>query len=275
MDHELDPLGLNADVWDFLGSNLLQPPGDREAFWEFSSARVSARTLYYATIFALVIIIYYFIFGFLHASPEDALSFIPAAFTMLIRIPVGLVMLHIRKKIDQKEDVSPTLINIGKFCESAHIMGSSFTPALHLLGRLYNGECSSLNQLDMWSCNSGFASHTLPQEAVVILMIQPICYSVAFKSLRFELVMATWVIVVCTLFIGVGMAGAYQSLPAIIIYIPLSLIVLLENYRYFHNACFVLSKVELFFSSQARSNSVFCCSIATKAARGESTNERR
>jgi hypothetical protein len=232
MDEEFDPLALNTDVWDFLGSNVSRfLPGDREAFWEFSSARVSARTLYFATVTALAIIIYYFIFGFIRCSPEHAISFIPAAFTMLIRIPVGLVMLHIRKKIDRKEAVSSALIKVGKFCESIHIMGASFTPALHLLGRLYNGECNSLNQLDMWSCNSGYASRTLPQEAVLILMIQPICYSVAFKSLKFELVMATWFNVICTLFIGVGMAGAYQSLPAIIIYIPLSLIILLENHR--------------------------------------------
>eukprot|EP01034_Spumella_vulgaris_P040771 gene40771-50450_t len=110
-------------------------------------------------------------------------------------------------------------------------MGASLTPALFLLGRLYNGECRSLNQLDMWSCNSGYASRTLPQESVLILMIQPICYSVAFKSLRFELVMATWVIIMCTLCIGVWMAEAYQSIPTIIIYVPLSLIILLENYR--------------------------------------------
>jgi hypothetical protein len=248
MDQEFDPLGLNTDVWDFLGSKVSRfQPGDREAFWEFSSARVSARTLYFATVFAMAIIIYYFVFGFIRASPEHAFSFIPAVFTMLIRIPIGLVMLHIRKKIDRKEEVSPTLINIGKFCENAHIMGASFTPALHLLGRLYNGECPSLNQLDMWSCNSGFSSRTLPQEAVLILMIQPICYSVAFKSLRFELVMVTWINVVCTLFIGVGMAGAYQSLPAIIIYIPLSLIILLENYRcVVISCCFCLQMITFF-----------------------------
>jgi hypothetical protein len=232
MDAEFDPLALNTDVRDFLGSNVAHfHPGDKEEFYKFSSARVSARTLTLATILAMAIIIYYFTMGFFRASLIHDISFAPALFTMLIRFPIGMIMLYIRKKIDRKEVISPFLDGVGKFCESAHIMGSSLTPALFLFGRLYNGECPSLNQLDMWSCNSGFASHTLPQEFVVLLMMQPLCYSVAFKSLKFELVMVTWFIVVFTLFVGVGMVGAYQSLPAILIYIPVSLVLLLENHR--------------------------------------------
>jgi signal transduction histidine kinase len=83
----------------------------------------------------------------------------------------------------------------------------------------------------MWSCNSGLASRTLPQESVMLLMIQPLCYSVAFKSLQFEFVVATWAIIICALFGAVWMVEAYQSLPAILIYMPLSLALLLENHR--------------------------------------------
>jgi hypothetical protein len=232
MDQEFDPLTLNTDVRDFLGSNVSHfKYGDKEEFYKFSSARVSARTLTFATVFSIMIIVYYFTMAFIHASPEHALSFIPSVFTVLLRLPNVLIMLYIRKKSERKEIISPTLQRIGRFCESAHIMGSSFTSIFFLFGRLYNGECSSLDQVYSWSCNSGLASRTLPIESVVILLIQPLSYSIAFKSLRFEYVMATWVIIICALFGAIGMVEAYQTLPALIIYIPLSGIVLLENHR--------------------------------------------
>eukprot|EP01034_Spumella_vulgaris_P009926 gene9926-12598_t len=63
--------------------------------------------------------------------------------------------------------------------------------ALFLLMRMYNGRCRSLNQLDMYNCDSDMGSRALPQGFMMILMFFPLNYSCIYKSLRFEDIMAT------------------------------------------------------------------------------------
>jgi hypothetical protein len=110
MEAEFNPLALNTNMRDFLGSNVAHfHSEDRQEFYEFSSARVSSRTLLFATTYALAVVFYYFTFAFIHATTEHALSFIPAAFTLLFRIPIALLLLYIRKKIERKEVISQRL----------------------------------------------------------------------------------------------------------------------------------------------------------------------
>ncbi len=99
------------------------------------------------------------------------------------------------------------------------------------MARVYNGKCHSLNQLEMYKCNSELSSRALPQEYLLILMINPVVNSIVFKSLRFEHVFLSWIIVIATLVVCVIYANATQSLPAICTYIPTSLLLLFENHR--------------------------------------------
>jgi hypothetical protein len=234
MDTEFDPLALNTEIWNFEKgfrvSHILDA-GDRPAFYEFSSARISTRTLGLSTVVCIFINIYYFTFAFVNASPEHIISFIPALLTIFLRLPSIMISLYIRGIKERKEFVSPTLQNIYEICDTINVLGGSSTDALFLFARLYNGECNSLNQLVMWSCNSGFASRSLPVESVVMLLIQPILNSISFKSLRFEYVLASWVFIMSVLFTAVGVTGATQTLPALLMYVPLSLIGMFETHR--------------------------------------------
>eukprot|EP01034_Spumella_vulgaris_P033987 gene33987-41917_t len=59
----------------------------------------------------------------------------------------------------------------------------------------------------------------------------PLLHSVVFKALRFEYVVASWSIAIAFMFAAIGMADVTQSIAALMIYIPLSGILLLENHR--------------------------------------------
>jgi hypothetical protein len=210
---------------------LILEPEDRQAFYEFSTSRVSTRTLEIMTVVCVFINLYYFTFAFIHASPEHMLSFIPALLTILFRFPSIMMVMFVRRKRERKEFVSPVLHYLFEFCETFNVLGGASTDVLFLFARLYNGECSSLNMLDTWSCNSGFASRSLPIESVVMLIIQPMTFGLLFKSLRFEYVLAAWVFIMASLFAAVGMAGATVTLPALIMSMPLTLLPIFETHR--------------------------------------------
>ena len=64
-----------------------------------------------------------------------------------------------------------------------------------------------------------------------MLMLYPLLHSSVLKALRFEYVLASWVLAIMFMFAAVGWGNSTQSLPAIIVYIPLSGVILFENYR--------------------------------------------
>eukprot|EP01034_Spumella_vulgaris_P044804 gene44804-55755_t len=78
--------------------------------------------------------------------------------------------------------------------------------ALFLLARVYLGECRSLNQIDMYTCNSELSSRALPQEFMIIMMTNPLLYTIVMKSIRFEDVILSWIFMLTTLFVAIGIS---------------------------------------------------------------------
>jgi hypothetical protein len=232
MDSEFD-FALNTDMWDFIGSRLSRfEQADRKAFTGFSAARVSNRTVTISLLIVILNLIYMYFMIFTDASKEVVFSMLPALlFTIFLRIPVVIFLSVYRSKYEGKQKIHPVLKSWIPFFESFTIIASTITIALMLMARVYNGRCRSLNQLEAWKCNSEYSSRALPQEFLLVLMINPVVNSIVYKSLRFEHVMLSWIIVMATLFICVGYANATQSLPAICTYIPTSLLLLFENHR--------------------------------------------
>jgi hypothetical protein len=162
-------------------------------------------------------------------------------FTVLFRLPILIFMVCIRN-IKQKTVMTEYLMSWMPFCESFSTIASTFSIGICLLVRVYNGHCKSLHQTDVWNCNFEVDAHALPQEHLVILMMYPLLHSVVFKALKFEYVIASWSIAIAFVFIAIGMADATQSIAAIMIYIPLSAILLVENYRQDMILYFVVKK---------------------------------
>ena len=84
------------------------------------------------------------------------------------------------------------------------------------------------------------------------MMIVPILYSVVFKSVRFELVCTSWVIVVAFIAISAAIAEATQIIGALVVYIPLSMIILYENQRQNLSLYFIVKKQNELLVENAR-----------------------
>jgi hypothetical protein len=229
--NEVFNLSLNTDGWDFVHSKMSDE--DQKAFHEFGDARVSHKMLKSTLMSALVTLIYFTTMALIHGSSKFVLYVTPCLiFTFFLRIPCILFLLwHCEKLKDKKYKISSKVTICVPYCRIFSSFASQITLSLFLLARILNGRCHSLDQLHMWSCNSEIDSRALPQEFMVILMMYPIANSIIFKNLPIIHVYVSWLasLVVIALFIGI--AGATQSIPALLLYLPFSGAFLMENYR--------------------------------------------
>jgi len=102
---------------------------------------------------------------------------------------------------------------------------------LLLIARVVNGKCHNEQQLHVWSCNPEQESRSLPQDILICVLFAPVIFSTLFKSIKQAYVAVSWGIVVLSVIIAIGIGGCTNSIPILIIYVPISIIVCYENYR--------------------------------------------
>ncbi len=205
---------------------------EKAAFYQFSSYRLSLTAILWASIFLSVSGIYFNIMSLLNAKSRTILL-CNFGIIALVRVPSVLILWRFKKIQKEGKHVEfikafvpwmPVLENLLSVLTTGNI-------GMSLIARVLNGECFSLDQSHMFGCNSEYASRALPQEHLLILMLIPLVYSVVYKVVRWEYICISWVLVIVSVCISIGISGATQSIPCLLIYIPTSFIVLYENHR--------------------------------------------
>ncbi len=208
-------------------------PTDKIEFAKFNSARLSFRTIQVTVLIGVLLTTYFFIMALWHPSTKtrgfDSIT-VALVFTVALKLP-ALTLIHVLRRVGDESPRRDYIMSWTPVVEVVSALASTLSLGVCLLARVYNGQCRSLNQVDMWSCSSEMASRALPQEHLVMLMIYPLLHSSVLKALRFEYVLASWVLAIMFMFAAAGWGNAMQSFPAIIVYIPLSGVILFENYR--------------------------------------------
>jgi hypothetical protein len=227
---ELFNLPLDTDSWDFITAKLSVE--DQLAFSEFKLGRVSPKISLAAFVLTICTFTYFTTLSLIRGSPKFIIYMLPCLiFTLGLRIPFIVFLFYMLKKRKEKQAIHPVLKYILPYCELFVTFSSQGTVALFLLARVMNGKCNSLNQLDMWNCNSEFESRALPQELIVALMLYPIANSIIFKNLPAKHVAISWGLSLAVISLFIGFTGLTQSLPALVFYTPFSAGFLLENHR--------------------------------------------
>jgi hypothetical protein len=207
-------------------------PTDKIEFTKFSAARLSTRTIQFTVLLGVFLACYFFVTALWHPSEKHGIDSIVVALVLTVTLKLPTIALiqwiqSVGYDCPQRE----YLLSWTPVIEVTSALASILSLGVCLLARVHNGQCKSLNQTYMWSCSSEMASRALPQEHLVMLMMYPLMHSSVLKALRFEYVLASWVLAIMFIFAAIGWSNATQSLPAIIIYIPLSGVILFENYR--------------------------------------------
>lgn len=205
---------------------------DESAFERFCELRISQRTI--VVIGGIFFLSTSYICAMSLIAPKSRV-FLAVIFAVgcLIRNPILMLMIYVKNKA-RSSNPSALVQNLTSYFPvvmNGMSVLISLTLGLYLIARVLNGRCESLDQLHMWSCNSEYDSHALPQESVLTLMFLPIVLSIAFKTIRTFSILLSWAIAVLSIVVAIILADAVQSLPVLIVYIPLSLIFLFEIHR--------------------------------------------
>ena len=215
-----------------INENLRIEKEDRQAYQQFCELRISPRIVGIVGFILSVITTYMYLMSL--ANPKSCVFLsILVSFALLLGFPMAIFLVYYRYNVNSKNP-SYFLLSIRKWflfvLNTAAVLGPLLL-GLFLIARILNGRCESLDQLHMWSCNSEYDSHALPQEIVLSLMILPLIFSNTLKAISSTFIYASWSISVLFLIIGIILAEATQSIPILVAYIPLSLVTLYENNR--------------------------------------------
>lgn len=207
-------------------------PVERESYVKFCEARISPLSVRLMTLVIACFNIYVFSLALLNAPTQLYIALI-AGSIIFIRNPFALFLMYLKAHARSGSKhwlvlKSSRWLSVGT--QVCAILGS-FSLGLYLIARVANGTCDSLDQYHMYGCNSEGSSHSLPQELLYCLMTLPIAYSVVFKAVSPKFVFASWVICVVTICIAIGIANAYVTIPLMVVYCPVSLILLYEIHR--------------------------------------------
>ena len=231
MMSENDPVGrteagCDHSVFDLTHYQLLSSVGskERKAYEELCQQRVSKLTAASLLIWFTVCSIYTLVTALVYAQGRIVYFIIAASF-LLIRNPLFIIIIYLKSRGKIGAGIAKSLVvNISTVL-------SSICLGLFLIGRVLNGPCYDEDFVQVWSCNPEHESHALPQDVLFGLLFIPIIASTIFKVVPLRTVMVTWFLAIFFVCLAIGVGNAKQSLPILVFYIPLSLMVIYENYR--------------------------------------------
>lgn len=224
---------------------------EQEAFRKFSEARQSYGVVKFMVMFCFPLLAYTFIMALIHAKSWYFIAAIGIGM-VLIRNPMTFFFWYIKSRI--LKGVRTPFINACApwlpFMSNMLSIFGSFFVGLFLIARIVNGKCAKLDQYHMYSCNSEYDSHALPQEHMLALMLMPIALGSVIKTIKTSYIILAWFFSVFCISLAIGISNSYQSIPALVIYIPLSLAILFEDHRQGLILYLVLRKQQALFEEK-------------------------
>ena len=152
---------------------------------------------------------------------------------MFTTIIIGILAIIIAKSYEYSlENYNSLLINILTIAGCIQLSFSLFT-------RIYTENCTNRTTntnnnsgvVDWWSCNPQASTHALPQDTLLMVIFYPILLSVVLRCIRWEVIITTWIITIISITLCIAYSNAYQSITTLLIYIPISYLIIYENQR--------------------------------------------
>lgn len=204
------------EVFSSVGKN------ERQEYAVFCQKRVSKITIAILLLWFTICSVYILTVAIVYAKNRYFFIAIAVCYFVL-RNP--LLILYVYKSTGKNGQVFRSTLANTSTVQSSICMG------LFLVGRVYNGHCSSNDLVQIWSCNPEESSHALPQDVMFCLLIIPIMASIIFKTVKWQSVLASWLITVGFMSYAIWVGDAVNSIPVLVFYIPISVILMYENYR--------------------------------------------
>eukprot|EP01038_Epipyxis_sp_PR26KG_P010192 gene10192-13710_t len=160
--------------------------------------------------------------------------------------PIFIAIMY-AKCFEQKRFTSNFVAVILKhqpFLENLTMIGNAFIISLALLGRVENGQCKNDSFVHIWSCNPEAESKALPNDTLFLLLCLPIVYSINLKAMRWLAVCTTWIFVVLAVAASIVFGGLHNSWSLLVMYIPISLLLIYENRRQYLEQFFTTEKLQ-------------------------------
>eukprot|EP01038_Epipyxis_sp_PR26KG_P017847 gene17847-24931_t len=118
-----------------------------------------------------------------------------------------------------------------KLFEEILMIAASICIGFILLGQVLHGKCDSSYALETLSCNDSVAFYRiLPQGSLTVSMLAPLINSSLFSS-SWEVVIFCWINSIIFMIVTLFISKSYATITSVFFYIPISLLILLENRR--------------------------------------------
>lgn len=118
-------------------------------------------------------------------------------------------------------------------CQSCMICSATLYFAFLLVFRSgsNNSKCFTPLGTGDWNCNPYKDVPIFPIDTAFILMMIPISFAIVMKEKRRKITMVSWFISLCGIVASAITLGSLSSFPIVILYIFMSAVVLLDNFR--------------------------------------------
>jgi hypothetical protein len=136
--------------------------------------------------------------------------------------------------LNARKSVDPDLYNgtsMKVFLQDIFIIGITLLFGFWLIMRVAEGQCKQILSLNNFSCNPNQESEALPVESVVVLMLLPMTFCVAFRGTSFSIQLLSWALTLAFIFSTAAYVRINQNVPYILVYAPVSLFLIYESER--------------------------------------------
>lgn len=163
----------------------------------------------------------------IHAVNDIVLMLIYWTIIYLRRNDTGR-SLNARKAVDI-EQYNGTSMKVR--LQNVFIIGITMNLAFWLLVRVARGQCREILSIDNFTCNTNADTDGLPMESVILLMLLPMTFCVAFRGTSFTIQLISWIICVAAIFATSAYVRINQNVPYLLVFVPSSLFLIYESER--------------------------------------------
>jgi CheY-like chemotaxis protein len=136
--------------------------------------------------------------------------------------------------LNARKSVDPDLYkgtSLKVMLQNVFIIGITLLIGFWLLMRVAEGQCEKTLSLNNFSCNPNQDSDGLPIETVVVLMLLPMTFCVAFRGTSFSIQLLSWALTLVFVFATAVYVRINQNIPYFLVYAPVSLFLIYESER--------------------------------------------
>ena len=235
-DHGLIISDVDSDFKKYVSWMRLNDIDLQQGFEKFNSAQMSAIPL--VGVFAIYMIGggLLFLFTLLQSKRLEMpwILFLTSMLFTCTIIPSLVAIIYIKIYGGRLSPYLPILYAIFS-------IGGSLEMGFCIFTQVYAGQCSDRSYINLYSCNPSANSNALPPD-VMSMYLLPILISTAAREVRFEVVFSSWLITVISAILCISFYDLYNSIYPLILYTPLSLIIICEHQRQYLTSYFFMRR---------------------------------